>query len=59
MEFLITAFIVIFNVVAIVDAIRTRLSIEKKLLWIALIIFVPIIGVMLYFLLGRPETQTA
>lgn len=56
---LLTAGLVFFDIIAIVDALRGKLSIEKKVLWIVLIIFVPVVGMLLYFLLGRPEQQTA
>ncbi|MBF0521947.1 MAG: PLDc N-terminal domain-containing protein [Candidatus Omnitrophica bacterium] len=55
MEFLFTAFVVIFDIVAIIDAMRAKLPVEKKILWIVLIVAVPMIGLFLYFLLGRPS----
>ena len=58
MECLIPTIFVIFDIIAIVDAIRSRLSTEKKVLWIALILLVPVVGMVLYFLLGKPEQQT-
>ena len=58
MECLLPTIFVILDIVAIVDATRSRLSLEKKILWIALILLVPIVGMVLYFLLGRPEVQT-
>jgi hypothetical protein len=58
MECLLPTIFVIFDIIAIVDATRSRLAIEKKVLWISLILLVPIVGMVLYFLLGRPEQQT-
>ncbi|MBF0489281.1 MAG: PLDc_N domain-containing protein [Candidatus Omnitrophica bacterium] len=58
MECLLPTILIMFDIIAIVDAMRGRLSIEKKLLWIGLIVFVPGIGMFLYFLLGRPDHQT-
>jgi len=58
MECLIPTIFVLFDIIAIVDATRSRLSVDKKVLWIALILMVPVIGMVLYFLLGKPEQQT-
>ncbi|UCC95276.1 MAG: PLDc N-terminal domain-containing protein [Candidatus Omnitrophota bacterium] len=54
MEFLIGIVILILDIVAVADAIRGSLSAEKKILWVALIIFLPVLGLILYYLLGRP-----
>ena len=59
MECIIPTIFVIFDIIAIVDATRSRLAIEKKVLWISLILLVPVVGMILYFLLGKPEQQTA
>lgn len=48
---------VLLVVVAIVDVLRISLSIGKKLLWIILILCLPVLGIVLYYLLGRSETQ--
>ncbi len=47
--------VLVLEIVAIVDVLRSSLSGTKKLLWAALIIIVPVVGFILYFLLGRPE----
>jgi len=59
MECLMPTIFVIFDIIAMVDAMRSRLSISKKVLWIALILLVPVVGMVLYFLLGKPEAQTS
>ena len=59
MECLIPTIFIIFDIIAIVDATRSSLAFNKKLLWIALILLVPVAGMVLYFLLGKPEQQTA
>lgn len=58
MECLIPTIFIIFDIIAIVDAVRSRLPFEKKVLWISLVLLVPVVGMALYFLLGRPEQQT-
>jgi hypothetical protein len=40
-------------VIALIDIIGSSMAIEKKLLWILLILLLPLIGLILYFLIGR------
>ncbi len=47
--------ILVLDIIAIVDAARSSLETAKKVLWIVLIIILPIIGLILYFLVGRPK----
>lgn len=59
METLIFGLIVVIDVVAIVDLLKLRTSLVKKILWAVVILSVPAIGAVLYFLLGRPDAQAA
>ena len=59
MEFVLWILIVIFNVAAMMDVIRGPLSNMRKILWILLIFFLPLVGVILYFLMGRAEKHIA
>ena len=45
--------ILIMDVVAIVSVLAGRGTIGHKVLWIFLILVLPVIGLILYFLLGR------
>ena len=47
--------ILILDIIAIVDAVKSSLDTGKKVLWIVLILILPVIGLILYFLLGRPK----
>ncbi len=38
---------------ALIDILKSGMDLPKKILWIVLITFLPLIGVILYFLLGR------
>jgi len=40
-------------IIALIDIIQSSMAIEKKLLWILLILLLPLIGLILYFLIGR------
>ena len=56
MESLLLALLVLVEIVAIVDTLRVDLPVGKKILWIILILCVPVLGIFLYYLLGRPDT---
>jgi hypothetical protein len=53
MKGLIGLTVLILDIIAIVDCLRSNLSVFKKLLWILLILVLPLLGMILYFLLGR------
>lgn len=55
MEWLLGVLLIVLEIVAIVDLLRGRLKAAKKALWIILIIVLPVLGLFLYFLLGRAE----
>jgi hypothetical protein len=59
MESLALILLVVLEIVAIVDLLRVKLSGGKKLLWIILILCVPLLGIILYYLLGRPDARQA
>lgn len=52
MEFLFGALILILDIVAIVSVLRSPASVVSKLLWVLIILILPILGMILYFLLG-------
>ncbi len=45
--------ILILDIVAIVDIIKSSKDTGKKILWLLLVILLPVIGLVLYFLLGK------
>ncbi len=40
---------------ALVDILRNEFSGLNKLIWLALVIFLPLIGVILYYFIGREQ----
>jgi hypothetical protein len=50
---LISLVILVLVIVALVDVIQRPMETGKKILWIVLIVLLPLIGTILYFLLGR------
>ena len=55
MKGLLSLVILVLDIVAIIDVIRSSMDTGKKILWIILILVLPIIGLILYFFIGRKE----
>lgn len=53
MKGLISFIILVIDIVVIVDIIRSSKDTEKKVLWIIAVIFLPILGPILYYVLGK------
>ena len=47
--------ILILDIIAIISVIQTSLDPVMKLVWILLILFIPPIGMILYFLIGQKK----
>lgn len=47
------AVILVLDIVAIVSVLRESSRVRRKVLWIVLILLLPVVGMLLYFLLGR------
>ncbi len=47
--------ILILDIIAIVDCLKSDASTGKKLLRILLIVILPVVGMILYFLLGKKK----
>jgi len=45
--------VLVLDVIAIFSLLMGRGSVGHKLLWILLVLFLPFIGMLLYFLIGR------
>lgn len=50
---LFAALVVILDIVAIVSVVSGHSSNERKVLWTVVILLLPVIGMVLYFLFGR------
>jgi uncharacterized membrane protein len=49
--------ILLLDIFAIVSVLLGNSEVMRKVLWIALILLLPIIGMVLYFLIGRNATD--
>jgi hypothetical protein len=50
---IISLVILILDIIAIIDVWKSSLDDTKKLLWTLLIILLPLVGLILYYLLGK------
>ena len=51
--------ILLLDIFAIVSVLLGSSAVMRKLLWIALILLLPIVGMVLYFLIGRSPADVA
>jgi len=47
--------ILVLDIIAIVDILKNVSDSTKKILWIILIILLPVIGLILYYLVGKKK----
>ncbi len=45
--------ILVLDIIAILDVLKTSMDTGKKILWIVLILLLPVVGMILYFLIGK------
>ena len=50
---LIYLLIIVLDALVIIDILRGNKDMEKKVLWIIAVIFLPILGPALYFIIGK------
>jgi len=53
MRGLLSLVVLVLDIVAIIDVLKSSMSTGKKVLWILLILILPVIGLLLYFFMGR------
>ena len=47
--------VLVLDIIAIVDVLKSSMDTGKKALWIILILLLPVIGMVLYFLIGKKQ----
>ncbi|MDO8489740.1 MAG: PLDc N-terminal domain-containing protein [Candidatus Omnitrophota bacterium] len=45
--------ILVLDIIAILDVLKSSMDTGKKALWIILILILPVVGMVLYFLIGK------
>ncbi len=47
--------IFVLDIIAIVDCLKSTLDTGKKVLWVILILILPVVGLVLYYLVGKKK----
>ena len=47
--------VLVLDIIAILDVLKSSMDTGKKALWIVLILVLPVIGMVLYFLIGKKQ----
>jgi hypothetical protein len=47
--------VLVLDIIAIVDAVKSAMDTGKKVLWVILVLVLPVIGMALYFLIGKKK----
>lgn len=55
MNSLIGLVVLVLDIVAIIDVFKSTMTQGKKILWTALIVILPLIGLVLYYLVGKKK----
>lgn len=55
MNTLIGLAILVADIVAIVDCVKSNKDSGKKILWVLIILLLPVVGMILYFVLGKKQ----
>lgn len=50
---LISFIILIIDVIVIIDIVKSSKDTERKVLWIIAVVFLPLLGPVLYYVIGR------
>jgi hypothetical protein len=50
---LVSLVVLVFDIIAIIQVVQSGLSGTVKLLWVLVILFLPLIGMLLWFILGK------
>jgi hypothetical protein len=45
--------VLVLDVIVVLDILRSNKDMEKKILWIIAVIFLPLLGPVLYYLIGK------
>ena len=48
--------VLVLDVIAIVDVVKSAAPTNQKVLWVILILVLPVIGMVLYFLIGKNKS---
>jgi len=52
---LVALIILIIDVIVVIDILKSNKDNEKKILWIIAVVFLPILGPILYYFIGKKQ----
>ena len=55
MQGLIGLVVLVFDIIAILDIVKSKAESGKKILWALLVICLPVIGMVLYYIVGKKQ----
>ena len=55
MSGLIGLVVLVLDIVAIVDILKSATDTGKKVLWVLLVLILPVVGMILYFVIGKKK----
>ncbi len=55
---LLSIIVLLVAVIVILDILRSKRDLEKKVLWIIVVIFLPLLGSLLYYIIARESKNT-
>jgi hypothetical protein len=50
---LISLLILVIDIIVIIDIVKSNKDTEKKILWIIAVVFLPVLGPILYYVIGK------
>jgi Phospholipase_D-nuclease N-terminal len=50
---LISLIVLVIDIIVVMDILKSNKDMEKKILWIIAVIFLPLLGPVLYYLIGK------
>jgi hypothetical protein len=53
MSRLISLLVLVLDIVVILDILKSNKDTEKKVLWIIVVVFLPLLGPVIYYLVGK------
>jgi hypothetical protein len=45
--------VLVLDIIAIIDILQSAMATDKKVLWVVLVALLPVIGMVLYFVIGK------
>ena len=57
MKGLLSIAIIVLDIIAIIDLFKSVKDTGKKVLWLILILILPLVGMILYFLVGKEKVK--